>query len=578
MNDRIKNKLSGQNSTTSVNEDSFVSIELLNSNKLLPPGELNRVIDVGEQFNKERQNTSCYRFLGTIKTLFTNVLFDVGGKDNSWSSFNDIKFRDRSLPKDNDVNDIEDFNYKESIDYFLIEENGWFGFKDPDQFNPTPCQLIDMSPRRNQFELTPQNGAKNWDVILTYPSSSAQTSGDITDGGLLIVDEKPAFAGRPMVALTTPVKHNLQPNDTVNIINPSSDYVAKGYTVIRLGHDNGDLEDYTFVIDPTPINSGVTAGTTTFLNGANTRMKKVVGGKESIYYYRKFSKITGPNDYDLYPLAFADNLYRDKTNQITFNKDIDFTDLRDNLGRPITEVFLTFIKKNGDGFTDIKSGIDVPYFLSATAPAMLEIGDIHRIHDDINNAFITNTTHTPLEINVQLNNTDFYGDVVEYNSFNVEEVILSDVNHRFNRVNREMGSIITNTGMSGASSTIQLGPRFEGYYYKPHHKIQIRNWSVFIEQGDTSTEGIPDYAEDLGDGRFLWRDLLTIGFDDGQPENVVYPFLNGCHYVYNNFCLNLKRQDPFSQYGLYYNEFPRDPFGSKVEDSKFITKIGNNVC
>jgi hypothetical protein len=36
--------------------------------------------------------------------------------------------------------------------------------------------------------------------------------------------------------------------------------------------------------------------------------------------------------------------------------------------------------------------------------------------------------------------------------------------------------------------------------------------------------GIPDYATDLGDGRFLWRDILDIGFNENGSTIIDYPF------------------------------------------------------
>jgi hypothetical protein len=108
--------------------------------------------------------------------------------------------------------------------------------------------------------------------------------------------------------------------------------------------------------------------------------------------------------------------------------------------------------------------------------------------------------------------------------------------------------------------------------------VKIRAFSSYIEQGDSSVADVPDYAENLGDGRLLWRDLLDIGFNDGVGETIDYPFLNGCHYLYDNITIFLKRQDPFNQYGLQYTDtIPRDVLGdSSVKTFKINTT--DNVC
>ena len=107
--------------------------------------------------------------------------------------------------------------------------------------------------------------------------------------------------------------------------------------------------------------------------------------------------------------------------------------------------------------------------------------------------------------------------------------------------------------------------------------MKLREWSNYVEQGDSSTAGIPVYAEDLGDGRWLWRDQLSLGFSDISTTPVDYSFLNGCHYIHQNYCVPMKRQDPFGQYGLYYGTFPRDNFGDRMGD-KFTVKSSQDAC
>ncbi len=193
-----------------------------------------------------------------------------------------------------------------------------------------------------------------------------------------------------------------------------------------------------------------------------------------------------------------------------------------------------------------------------------DIPDIRRIHDG---GILPTVSHTALELNITISGNVFYGDVVEYNRFRVKETILGDVHHRFNTTDR-----------TGTGNAIASGPRQEGYYYKPHHQIIIRNFSAYIEQGDNFTEGIPDYAEDLGDGRWLWRDLLSIGFNEGQENPVNYPYLNNAHYIHQNYCIALRRQDPFGYFGLYYSSpINADPAGNQSGDN-FIINQSNNVC
>lgn len=576
--DRIKKILNIEKSKKSVNQDFLLPIGLNNSNKLLPIGDTNKIIDVAELANKERQNNTCYRFIFTVNSLFNNVLFDstTGGNGYAFESFNLPLFRDRSFPSDGDTIDEEDLNYKEAIDSFLRKEDGWFGFRDPNQENPITCELIEMSPTREEFSLTPKNKIKNWEICLTYPSESGRTEGDITDGGLMIIKEEVVEAGKPMLALTTPVKHNLTVNDTIRIFNSSSNYINKDYTIKRVGLDDGSLKEYVFVIDPKPINETINIINDNFIVSNNTRMTRLVGGEESVYYYRKFKKITSKTDYETYPLTFGNNIYNDKITQIVFNEEIDVSNYKDNLNRPLSEVFLTFIKVVDKKTTNVKSGILVPQLNSESEKNTLIIGNIRRIHNSTSSDIFT--SHTPLENDLDVNNDVFFGDIVEYNRFTLNEVVLGVVKHRFNRLNRETLKTLNDTGINGLESLV-LKPRYEGYFYNPHNRIQIRDFSNYIEQGDTNTFKKPDYAEDLGDGRFLWRDFLDIGFEGNSGSNIPkYPFFNGCHYIYRNESIKLRRQDPFNIYGLYYKDFPRDNFGSEINNINVKINNSDDVC
>lgn len=569
MSERLRYRPIETSNVNALSVDGGIKVYLEGKERLLPPSEINKIVNVGEVFNQERQASTCYRLMGTFNTLFSNVLFNVTGPD-SWASFMTPKFRDGSYPSNSiDPDEEEDLTYNEAIKEYLEERNGWFGYTEPDLTSPDKCVFFDMTPKRTDFYFTRKDKIKNWELTITYPTTTASTVGDITYDGLLIVEAVTAnVGGRVMTAFAVPVKHNLPQGGTVRISGLANPAFNGDYQVVRRGLDNGDLKDNYFVVDIDPVNSIITG---------NARMKRLVSGEESRYYYRVFEKvpttegvILDDNDYELYPTAFSRGLYNDTTFQFVFNADIDVAELKDNLGRPLTEMYLTVVKTDSNGiFGEVESGIEMPYI--GGVGAFLSIPDVRRLH---NGGALPVQSHTPLESNILISQSQFYGDVAEYNRFEVREYILGEVRHRFNTVNREAGGSITDPV---DASTLKLGVRQEGYFYKPHHQIKLREFSAYIEQGDVSTAGIPDYAEDLGDGRFLWRDLLDIGFNDGQEDTLDYPFLNGCHYIHQIYCLPVRRQDPFGQYNLIYTDFPRDIFGDRMTD-RFEVKQQENVC
>jgi hypothetical protein len=304
-------------------------------------------------------------------------------------------------------------------------------------------------------------------------------------------------------------------------------------------------------------------------------MTKIYDNVPSEYYFRKFKKIKTKSsnvietdDYEVFKIAFSESIFSDDITEFIFNEDISVTDLVDNLGRPLSELYLTIIKTDSNQiFSNVSSGIEAPIIPELNTgninTYLKQIPVIQKIH---NVPTAPSQTFNPLENSVKITDNDYYGDVVEYNITTVREVVLSDVKYRFNTINRET------TG-----NPIVAGPRPEGYYYKAHHLIKIRDFSAYIEEGDDNTVGKPSYAVSLGDGRYFWRDLLNIGLNDIQDNNVNYPFLNNAHYIYQNYCFEVKRQDPFDNWDLYFSTFPADPIGNSM-DNIFKINISDNVC
>ncbi len=599
--DRFKKRLNVNKSQNSVNTDSLVKLHMVGKERLLPTNEINKIVNVAERFNLERQRCTNYRILGTINPTISNVLFNLDDSSllnkYTYAAFNGLSFLDASYPKDNDVIDKSDFTYNKSLNTFLKEHDGWFGYNEPDISKASLCTFYDMEPKRERFSLLPDTQpyhtssgyVKNWELTITYPKS-VDKDHYMVKGGLVIIDTIPmVVSNRVMTAFGVPCNHNLNIGDIVKI-NGTVGYNGE-FVVVQLGLENGDLKTHYFVLD-IPMIGGI---------NQDSRFKKVVSGVESEYYFRKFRKIqtkSSPiietDDYETYQAGFSENIYTDLINQFVFNEDIDVNSLTDNLNRPLSELYFTILKTNSnDLFTKVTSGIEIPFIsklnTSNVNTYLQKIPCISKIHNGNGAPF---QSHIPLEVDITINNNnhttnnnDFYGDIVEYNITMLKETVIGVISHRFNTLNREttapftyVNAITSTIPITPILSNINLGPRQEGYYYQPHHLIKIRDFSNYIEEGDKYTAGIPDYAVNLGDDRYLWRELVDIGFNETSEKPLDYPFLNGAHYMYQNYILNVKRQDPFGNWGLYYDKFPADPIGDRITD-KFTTKKSNDdVC
>lgn len=588
MINRLRHILNSSKYKGAANSDSYFGVNLESKNKLLPPGELSRTINASEIFNNERDNSKLYRIIQTLSPLFSNVLFNLSGdkgpsnfftttnnispiKEYGYETFDGFVFKND--PYDNTISQL---TYLNSLSKNLKEQNGWFGFYNPDIKKGSLCSFYDLEPTRDRFDLNSSLNIKNWEFTITYPYKSENTH-HLVNGGLLITNaELVVIGGVNMISFGTAVPHNLNVGDMVRLTNMPNSSMNGDYSVITLGLNSDSLETF-FVVNIDTTNA-------VFGNSFTTgRLKRLYYGNEVTYYFRKLKKVKSfetqnelsVNSYDCFPLAFSNTIYGDQNYQIVINEDIDISDLTDNLGRPLSELFLTIIKTDSDGmFTKTISGLDFenyPGNVGTQTIGQRSVSNIRKMHT-INTPLAPFDSHVPLESDININDSEFYGDICEYSKFEAKETILTSVMHRFNTINRETTTVVPVTGLN------INGPRNEGYIYNPHFMIKIRQFSNYTESGDANTVGIPDYAENLNDGTYLWRDLLPIGVNDGQEETLDYPFLNGRHYLHQNLCIYTRRQDPFGYFGLLYNNtLPNDFSGNSITNN-FETKGANNEC
>ena len=141
--------------------------------------------------------------------------------------------------------------------------------------------------------------------------------------------------------------------------------ISNDRTIVYCGH--GDDRKTYYLINNNFVNIDD--------NAQDFSFKKVVDNEEVDYYVRIFSRLpnwkgcdvkidkqqlygtnkhliaqyqTLEHDFEnhISQLAFAKNVYGDDISQIVFSDDIDISYLNDNLGRPLTSIYLTLLKNN----------------------------------------------------------------------------------------------------------------------------------------------------------------------------------------------------------------------------------------
>lgn len=245
-------------------------------------------------------------------------------------------------------------------------------------------------------------------------------------------------------------------------------------------------------------------------NAQDIHIRRVVSGVECKYYVRKFSRLPNfkfrdeeVNDYTLYDdshnkkknkkgeltliekfskpgdkktefeshiskLGFASTSYGDDSTEIVFTDDINTSFIRDNLGRPLSDIFLTIIKNNkgykewygiGKGITINSIDVEFSHCFGKVNGSFL-LSDYYReyylngnnnvnlydVRDITANSFhsllITNKVDkstSPDSDEIEFSKDwEYYGDICCFSPIDCDEQSIQYAMHRFNTVQREL--------------------------------------------------------------------------------------------------------------------------------------------
>lgn len=552
---------------------------------------------------------------------------------------NDIKQEDLNKKEERNQHLFNRENLSDIYTAFserIKDENGWVGFYNrpylPELNSSSPvinkcingrnsCDFIDMYPDRTLFSMMPKindlyGGREeyNWKWMLTYPYESTTKDSDgyefdfFNEDGIKImwVDTSELFVGdtnvlnslntynvlheTPYVYFRTKCKHNLVAGDTVRFKHSNGDFTAQ---VMGVGDVNQNRKEYYFFISYDDLADEFGELSITIKDSYNPQgidvcyvsipknitISKLINGAPCKYYVRKFKKIrTLPSI--LNKVGFSKTIYGDAISQILFSENVNLSGLKDNLGREISEIYLTIVKNNKgwenfylNGITSpllvdfshcfgrITSGFNFEYDaneFSAVKPHN-DIDDVnngeyfqkHNVRSlynlenfkDINLQEFCNVMgikYIPpkaVENNLSEKTEIFYGDFVEFSLSTVTETIIEDIYHRFNTAQREInfddkkyfdfnhfkydelefddydfnfeGEIGDNTLGANAIDipeyTISINNKGfrrstidsdsidedskslirdnifpEGYFYKPHHRVKLKEFSDIV--------------------------------------------------------------------------------------------------
>jgi hypothetical protein len=589
---------------TSTNTDLSVPTPLVQNSKNLQ--EFDRSIDVNlaQVFNDERQKSTTFRPVCKFQVLFNN---SYTGSTNYEPLENNLYY----------INETALTLKQCGVNPTAVS---WQGFPQYDEFDfirsdysvsgytlPIPSTIPGAAPMVHVDFVARSASTYNWNHFVSYPYKNIDKVMNYYDGTNLLtpslvwnaVDGIPFYVkiddstgasiangvtpnpllegGNPIIRFKCPVKHGLSESEFVKI-KLSGGYVNT-FQVFSFGDGLPGTEEYIFNI----FNIGYSPSI--FIEGDTGTFKRIINYENpndttSKYYVIQHKIITDVNDAVLVNAGFEKNIFGTKKKfespvytpnnvkrtsikensqsyTLSFNKDIDVSELRDNQKRPISELYITTIWKGYFGLTfgsvdnngndvGLKQGFDFnlsPVDNQFNTPQPWWEGNNVESNfvDSNNNPYPIGYYNTPYGF-VNNGNIDFIylkslksgdtinGNYCEWNDYEQKERIISEMYHKFT-----FNSDVFDMSLLDNNNN-QLG-----YYYKPNRPMRIRAFSDYIETGSiTNIADVPDYSYfSTTYNSFIWRDLYTYGFKDGSGNGVDSPFLNGKHYPYNNYIFRI---------------------------------------
>lgn len=559
-------------------------------------------IRLTELFDRERQASTTFRFVFNIDYLYDNSIKGIVGTNGYAPFLNNLYY-------DNPTFNAPWYSgYPQMQEFDLIRE--------------------DVDNTHIKF-ITKSATTYNWAYYLTYPGNNNYTrkmhcvyGGQIFDwtvsGGIPVVISRVIMDGMAMIRFHTPMPHGLAPEEFVKLsglVNQNEFVfpVISGtdiYKVHSLGTGQYGTDDVVFnVLD-------VGYPLTLFSNNAGLIKRVTDPDNEaettSIYYVREHKVLTNLDDLVLTYTGFQKNNFKEdrkyeysaltpnnqervsiRNRTVSYNVtnalDIDVEGLMDNNGRPVSNIFLTFVNRGFMGWFH-RPPIHLPPSSPITPPA-LKIGWEFNVNtpgsdpwwntgNPDSNTNIPTTWYSKDTNNDQIPDKFFFhnippkkgdvltGDMCEYNSYWQSERVISSAYHKM-----AFNFNLFDTNIHGG--TMSNPP---GYFYKIHHPCKIREYSSYVETGsdnsstyvdlssgvlNLATVDIPDHAfYSDHDGEWRWRDIYTHGYIDPDDNGTDFPFLNKAHHPFTKLTFRL-----IADSGLKYpiNDIIEQPLTDECE-------------
>lgn len=454
--------------------------------------------------NRLAPNGASYETCSQVFNTIFDYQRDVDGKVIT-EQITDSPSTDSSQTKMHVYRVDSVMSFEEAYAQHFKEKDGWFGFNNvgfieiPNDMRATlslnkvmnnnkACEFIDMYPDRSLYSFIPkrnkyrQRSEKNWDYCITYPYESDKAmfnkvmkfnwSGEVAIKAHVYTGK--TANGYDLYLFRTVIKHNLSHGDTIRLFNHMGNKLE--ITISGIGDVDGSDKEHCFRIYANQLDGKIQLDPGNYC----VWIRKLSNSSGCEYYFRKFKKILNPDGSELNStigkLAFGENIYGDRVSEVIYTDDVNVEGLRDNLGRPLSELFFTVIKTNRghdlwykeNKFSDVR--VEYSHCFGKVTSGVELVGEdendynVRKIHNvnykdvpsgvvsvtkgnfknrayrtGMNAMFGSITPYETLENDITEDKFNvFYGDIVEFDPSTNRETVLEKVYHRFNTAQREL--------------------------------------------------------------------------------------------------------------------------------------------
>ena len=554
-------------------EDLTIRINLNETENLMREGDRNVVLDIAELFDEERNKSNNYKIYGKLKMVFRNLYTGT-------TTYNPL-LKKLYLETDDLENPIGTLPYNEFAflrNDVIREVNTPSSGTTLNSFEPN----ITLSEIPEHTLITPIGAPyHNWNIYLSYIYGQDENfpmkytlSGNTTfsftakDGIPFRVSDNGNY-----ITLTSPVEHGINAGEYVTLSTTGNTFYDptgvttnifyRTFPIEYVGNEIHNSEKFVINIAKSNFISGTTLSTVVF--GKRVIDRNRIELTTSKYYVHKHKTLTESSDYILDKVGFESPIWEEEKTLLfentageidvlveknrmesllyDFKEPFVLSNITNNLGYTPTEVYLSVIFKNGNGYFNYPPKVGYKFHFHNKwvddhfeESSTIETG-ITTTTLSTNTTGFTFTGGTALPVGTILT-----GAFIDYNEYEMKERIVSEAFHKFTS-RTDIFDHGQTTGSPNFLGVSETNP--SGLYYQPHYRLPLRQLSPYVESyGTNDIYNLPENARYFSDeGQWKWRDLYEPGFIDIDGYGLNYPFINNIHYVKKDINFYLRNEE-----------------------------------